>query len=133
MKHYPIMITDADLKNYGIGGSDNAVKNELFLKITHQTFYEFIVYTTQKNRRKKLIEKHREDLEEDIKDILLNIAFAIDKSGDFDILWDGSQRTNGDQTEIKSLQERIISVIPTMVWNQIAGLQPNITFAGGEI
>ena len=72
-------------------------------------------------------------MDEDIKDILLNIAYAIDKSGDFEILWDGSQRVNGDQTEIKTLQERIISVVPTMVWNQIAGLQPNITFAGGEI
>ena len=133
MKKYPIMVTADDLRNYTVGIVDDPIKTNLFLTSVHQTFYEFIVYTTQKNRRKKSIEKYREDLDEDIKDILLNIAYAIDKSGDFEILWDGSQRVNGEQTEIKTLQERIISVVPTIVWNQIASLQPNITFAGGEI
>ncbi len=133
MKKYPIMIDAEDLKNYGISTVDDAIRTNQFLTLVHQTFYDFIVYTTQKNRRKKIIEKYREELEEDIKDILLNIAYAIDKSGDFEILWDGSQRLSGEQTEIKTFQERVMTVVPTMVWNQIAGLQPNITFAGGEI
>lgn len=132
MKKYPIMITDADLRNRGIiAGSAQSLTQ--ILDYTHLAFYEFIVYTSMKNRRKRLIEKHIDELKEDVKDILVNIAWAIDRSGDFVGLDNGQQRKNDESVEIKSLQERLITVIPTIVWNQIAGLEPNIIFSGGEI
>ncbi len=132
MKKYPIMIGEADLKNKGIVAGD-AEKLESLLYYTHLAFYDYVVYTSMKNRRKRLIEAHRAELEEDIKDILLNIAWAIDRSGDFVGLDNGQQRKNDESVEIKTLQERLVTVIPTIVWNQIAGLEPNITFCGGEI
>lgn len=132
MKKYPIMIGEADLKNKGII-VDNTEDLEKILYYTHLAFYDFVVYTSMKNRRKRLIEAYSTELEEDIKDILLNIAWAIDRSGDFVGLDDGWQRKNDESVEVKPLQERLITVIPTIVWNQIAGLEPNITFCGGEI
>ena len=132
MKKYPIMITEADLKNKGVI-ADNAESLVQILDYTHLAFYDYVVYTSMKNRRKRLIEKHAEELEEDVKDILLNIAWAIDRSGDFVGLDNGQQRKNDESVEIKTLQERLITVIPTIVWNQIAGLEPNIIYSGGEI
>lgn len=132
MKKYPIMIGEADLKNKGII-VDNTEDLEKILYYTHLAFYDFVVYTSMKNRRKRLIEAYSTELEEDIKDILLNIAWAIDRSGDFVGLDDGWLRKNDESVEVKPLQERLITVIPTIVWNQIAGLEPNITFCGGEI
>lgn len=132
MKKYPIMITEADLKNKGIV-ADSTESLARILDYTHLAFYDFIVYTSMRSRRKRLIAAHVEELEEDITDILLNIAWAIDRSGDFVGLDNGQQRKNDESVEIKSLQERLITVIPTLVWNQIASLEPNITFSGGEI
>lgn len=132
MKKYPIMITDADLKNKGIVVQSPQVLEQL-LSYTHLVFYEFIVFTSMKNRRKRLIEKHLDELKEDVKDILLNIAWAIERSGDFVGLDNGQQRKNDESVDIKLLQERLISVIPTIAWNQISALEPNIIFSGGEI
>lgn len=132
MKKYPIMITETDLKNKGIM-ADNVESLAQILYYTHLAFYDYIVYTSTKNRRKRLIEAHVDELKEDVKDILLNIAWAIDRNGDFVGLDDGQQRKNDESVEIKPLQERLITVIPTIVWNQIAGLEPNIIFSGGEI
>ncbi len=132
MKKYPIMITEPDLKNKGII-ADSAESLAQILDYTHLAFYDYVVYTSMKNRRKQLIMEHVDELEEDIKDILLNIAWAIDRSGDFVGLDNGQQRKNDESVEIKTLQERLITVIPTLVWNQIAGLEPNIIFSGGEI
>lgn len=132
MKKYPIMITETDLKNKGIV-ADSVESLAQILTYTHLAFYDYIVYTSMKNRRKRLIETHVDELEEDVKDILLNIAWAIDRSGDFVGLDNGQQRKNDESVEIKTLQERLITVIPTIVWNQIAGLEPNIIFSGGEI
>lgn len=132
MKKYPIMITEADLKNKGIV-ADSAESLAQILDYTHLAFYDYVVYTSMKNRRKRLIEKHVDELKEDVKDVLLNIAWAIDRSGDFIGLDNGQQRKNDESVEIKTLQERLITVIPTIVWNQIAGLEPNIIFSGGEI
>ena len=132
MKKYPIMITETDLKNKGIV-ADSTESLAQILDYTHLAFYDYVVYTSMKNRRKRLIAAHVDELEEDIKDILLNIAWAIDRSGDFVGLDNGQQRKNDESVEIKTLQERLITVIPTIVWNQIAGLEPNIIFSGGEI
>ncbi len=132
MKKYPIMITEADLKNKGIIANSTESLAQL-LDYTHLAFYDYVVYTSMKNRRKRLIAAHVDELEEDVKDILLNIAWAIDRSGDFVGLDNGQQRKNDESVEIKTLQERLITVIPTIVWNQIAGLEPNIIFSGGEI
>ena len=132
MKKYPIMITETDLKNKGIV-ADSVESLAQILTYTHLAFYDYIVYKSMKNRRKRLIETHVDELEEDVKDILLNIAWAIDRSGDFVGLDNGQQRKNDESVEIKTLQERLITVIPTIVWNQIAGLEPNIIFSGGEI
>lgn len=132
MKKYPITVTASDLQNRGIIAESSERLTQL-LYYTHLAFYDYVVYTSMKNRRKRLIEKHITELEEDVKDILCNIAWAIDKSGDFVGLDNGQQRKNDESVEIKSLQERLITVIPTMVWNQIAGLEPNIIFAGGDI
>ena len=132
MKKYPIMITETDLKNKGII-ADSAESLTQILDYTHLAFYDYVVYTSMKNRRKRVIAAHVEELEEDVKDILLNIAWAIDRSGDFVGLDNGQQRKNDESVEIKTLQERLITVIPTIVWNQIAGLEPNIIFSGGEI
>ena len=132
MKKYPIMITETDLKNKGIV-ADSTESLARILDYTHLAFYDYVVYTSMKNRRKRLIAAHVDELEEDIKDILLNIAWAIDRSGDFVGLDNGQQRKNDESVEIKTLQERLITVIPTIVWNQIAGLEPNIIFSGGEI
>lgn len=131
MKKYPIMITDADLRNKGILGE--AAKINMLLEYTHLAFYDYFVYTTMKHRRKKLIEQNAESLEEDIKHILINIAWSIDRNGDFVGLDEGYQRKQDDSVEIKPLNERLIAVIPTVVWSQIAGLQPDICFCGGEI
>ena len=81
MKKYPIMITDVDLRNKGILGE--ADKINMLLEYTHLAFYDYFVYTTMKHRRKKLIEQNVESLEEDIKHILINIAWSIDRNGDF--------------------------------------------------
>ena len=132
MKKYPIMITETDLKNKGII-ADSTESLAQILDYTHLAFYDYVVYTSMKNRRKRLIVAHVDELGEDIKDILLNIAWAIDRSGDFVGLDNGQQRKNDESVEIKTLQERLITVIPTIVWNQIAGLEPNIIFSGGEI
>lgn len=132
MKKYPIMITETDLKNKGIV-ADSTESLARILDYTHLAFYDYVVYTSMKNRRKRLITTHVDELEEDVKDILLNIAWAIDRSGDFVGLDNGQQRKNDESVEIKTLQERLITVIPTIVWNQIAGLEPNIIFSGGEI
>ena len=132
MKKYPIMITETDLKNKGIV-ADSTESLARLLDYTHLAFYDYVVYTSMKNRRKRLIAAHVDELEEDVKDILLNIAWAIDRSGDFVGLDNGQQRKNDESVEIKTLQERLITVIPTIVWNQIAGLEPNIIFSGGEI
>ena len=129
---YPIMITETDLKNKGII-ADSTESLAQILDYTHLAFYDYVVYTSMKNRRKRLIAEHIDELEEDVKDILLNIAWAIDRSGDFVGLDNGQQRKNDESVEIKTLQERLITVIPTIVWNQIAGLEPNIIFSGGEI
>ena len=126
------MITETDLKNKGIV-ADSTESLARILDYTHLAFYDYVVYTSMKNRRKRLIATHVDELEEDIKDILLNIAWAIDRSGDFVGLDNGQQRKNDESVEIKTLQERLITVIPTIVWNQIAGLEPNIIFSGGEI
>ena len=131
MKKYPIMITDADLRNKGILGE--ADKINMLLEYTHLAFYDYFVYTTMKHRRKKLIEQNVESLEEDIKHILINIAWSIDRNGDFVGLDEGYQRKQDDSVEIKPLNERLIAVIPTVVWSQIVGLQPYICFCGGEI
>lgn len=132
MKKYPIMITETDLKNKGIVADSTESLIQL-LDYTHLAFYDYVVYTSMKNRRKRLIAAHAQELEEEVKDILLNIAWAIDRSGDFVGLDNGQQRKNDESVEIKTLQERLITVIPTIVWNQIAGLEPNIIFSGGEI
>ncbi len=132
MKKYPIMITETDLKNKGIVADSTESLTQL-LDYTHLAFYDYVVYTSMKNRRKRLIAAHVDELEEDVKDILLNIAWAIDRSGDFVGLDNGQQRKNDESVEIKTLQERLITIIPTIVWNQIAGLEPNIIFSGGEI
>ncbi len=132
MKKYPIMITETDLKNKGIVADSTESLTQL-LDYTHLAFYDYVVYTSMKNRRKRLIAAHAQELEEEVKDILLNIAWAIDRSGDFVGLDNGQQRKNDESVEIKTLQERLITVIPTIVWNQIAGLEPNIIFSGGEI
>ena len=126
------MITETDLKNKGIV-ADSTESLARILDYTHLAFYDYVVYTSMKNRRKRLIAAHVDELEEDIKDILLNIAWAIDRSGDFVGLDNGQQRKNDESVEIKTLQERLITIIPTIVWNQIAGLEPNIIFSGGEI
>lgn len=132
MKKYPIMITETDLKNKGIIANSTESLAQL-LDYTHLAFYDYVVYTSMKNRRKRLITAHVDELEEDVKDILLNIAWAIDRSGDFVGLDNGQQRKNDESVEIKTLQERLITVIPTIAWNQIAELEPNIIFSGGEI
>ena len=132
MKKYPIMITEPELKNKGIIAESVETLTKI-LDYTHLAFYDYIVYTSMKNRRKRLIETHVDELKEDVKEILLNIAWAIDRSGDFVGLDNGQQRKNDESVEIKTLQERLITVIPTIVWNQIAGLEPNIIFSGGEI
>ena len=132
MKKYPIMITETDLKNRGVIADSSEALAQL-LYYTHLAFYDYVVYVSMKNRRKRLIEAHIDELEDDIKDILCKIAWAIDRSGDFVGLDNGQQRKSDESVEIKTLQERLITVIPTIAWNQIAGLEPNIVFSGGEI
>lgn len=133
---YPIMINENDLEQYGItlqyeGETD--VANRKFLQIVHQCFYEFVVFVSHRNWRKKVIEAYQEELRQPIKEILLNIADAINDSGDLSALWSGATRTDGGGVEIKSLQERIGTIIPPMVWNEIFSLEPNLLFQGGNI
>jgi hypothetical protein len=130
------MITLDDLASYGItpqSGDNSDAENRKFLNLVHQTFYEFVVFVSHRNWRKKVIEKHKDELEEGIKDILLNIAAAIEDSGQFNGLWDGTARLDNGDFTTKSLQERLVAVIPPMVWQQILSLEPDIMFAGGEI
>ena len=49
MKKYPIMITEADLRNKEILGE--AAKINMLLEYTHLAFYEYFVNTTMKHRR----------------------------------------------------------------------------------
>lgn len=133
---YPITISADDCKNYGIAlhiGKDAEIKNNRFLKIVHQTLYDFVLFTSHRNWRKTVIEQHKEELEEPIKDILLSIAHAIDESGQFNGLWDGVTRLDSGEFKVNTLQERLTAVIPPMTWNQILGLEPNVMFAGGNI
>lgn len=130
---YPIEITQEELAEYGIniGGDDAGVKK--FLKYLHQALYESVLLVTHRSWRLKVMEKYKADLEEPLKDILLDIALAIDSSGDFNGLWDGKSRLDNGGFEIKNLQERLTAVIPPMVWNAIFALEPNLLFNGGEI
>lgn len=132
MKKYPIMITETDLQNRGIHATSQEKMQQL-LYYTHLCFYDFIVYTSMKTNRKRLIEMYKDELEEDIKEILCTIAWGVDRNGDFVGLDNGQLRRADEGIEIKPLQERLISVVPTVVWSQIAGLEPNIIFSGGEI
>ena len=131
-ENYVIQITETDLRNNGIV-SNNADKTNQLLKYTHAVFYDFIVYSSMKSKRKKLLETKKAVLEKDIKAILLNIAWSIDRQGDFIGLDNGTIIKNDESVEIKPLQERLMSIIPTIVWQQITGLEPNICFCGGEI
>ena len=131
MKKYPIMIYETDLRNKGITGEYDKI--QLLLEYTHLAFYDYFVYTSMKHIRKRVIERNIQSLESDIKEILLTIAWSIDRNGDFVGLDNGQQRRQDDSVDIKPLQERLMSVIPTLAWAQIAGLEPNICFCGGEI
>jgi hypothetical protein len=130
------MIDESDLINYGItvqteGNAE--IANRKFLKIVHQTLYEFVLLTSHRNWRLAVIEKYKDALEKQMKEILLNIAEAIDESGDFVALWDGKTRTDSGGYEIKDLQERLTAVIPPICWNMIFALEPNVMFQGGVI
>ena len=59
MKKYPIMITETDLKNKGIVADSTESLTQL-LDYTHLAFYDYVVYTSMKNRRKRLIAAHVE-------------------------------------------------------------------------
>ena len=133
---YTIMITADDCRNYGIKlqTDDSAtIMNNRFLNIVHQTLYDFVLFVSLKSWRKAVIEKYKDQLEEQIKDILLSIAYAIDISGQFNGLWDGVTKLDSGEFKVNSLQERLTAVIPPMTWNQILGLEPNVMFMGGEI
>lgn len=133
---YPIMINEDDCRNYGIelmSGNDAEVKNRRFLNIVHQTLYDFVLFVSNRNWRKKVIEAYIDELEEPIKEILLSIAYAIDTSGQFNGLWDGVTRLDSGEFKVNTLQERLTAIIPPMTWNQILGLEPNIMFTGGAI
>ncbi len=134
--NYPVMITEDDCRNYGIelqSGKEAVIQNKRFLNIVHQTLYDFVLFVSLKSRRRAVIEKYKEELETSIKDILLSIAYAIDLSGQFNGLWDGVTKLDSGEFKINALQERLMSVIPPMTWNQILGLEPNVMFTGGEI
>ena len=134
--NYPIMITADDCENYGItlqSGTGADVKNKRFLNIVHQTLYDFVLFVSNRNWRKKVIEAYKSELEEPIKEILLSIAYAIDTSGQFNGLWDGVTKLDSGEFKINDLQERLTAIIPPMTWNQILGLEPNIMFVGGDI
>lgn len=131
-ENYIIQITESDLRNNGIV-SNNEERIKQLLAYTHLVFYDFIVYASKKEWRKKIIQKHKAKLEGDIKHILGVIAWSIDKHGDYIGLDNGYIIKNDESVEVKSLQERLISVIPTVAWNLIGGLEPNITFTGGKI
>ncbi len=133
---YPIEITADDCRNYGIGlqtGKNAELQNRRFLNIVHQTLYDFVLFVSNRGWRKAIIEQHREELEEQIKEILLTIAYAIDSSGQFNGLWDGVTKLDSGEYRANTLQERLTAVIPPMTWNQILGLEPNVMFSGGEI
>ena len=133
---YPIEITLDDCRDNGIElqtGQNAEAKNKRFLNIVHQTFYDFVLFVSNRNWRKAIIEKYREELEDPIKDILLSIAYAIDISGQFNGLWDGVTKLDSGEFKVNTLQERLTAIIPPMTWNQILGLEPNLMFMGGEI
>lgn len=133
---YPVMITEDDCRNYGIelqSGKEAVIQNKRFLNIVHQTLYDFVLFVSLKSRRRAVIEKYMDELEEPIKEILLSIAYAIDTSGQFNGLWDGVTKLDSGEFKVNSLQERLTAVIPPVTWNQILGLEPNVMFMGGEI
>ena len=133
---YPIMITRDDCTSAGIKmqtGAEAEIKNKRFLDLVHQTLYDFVLFVSHRNWRKKVIEQYREELEEPIKDILLSIAHAIDDSGQFNQYWDGVQRLDSGEFKVSTLQERLTAIIPPMTWNLIVGLEPNVMFMGGAI
>jgi hypothetical protein len=130
------MITWDDCANYGISrqtGVNADIINNRFLNIVHQTLYDFVLFSSQKSWRRKVIEKYKAELEEPIKDILLSIAFSIDEGGQFNGIWDGVTRLDSGEIKFSDLQERLVAMIPPMAWNQIIGLEPNVLFMGGEI
>lgn len=130
---YPITITEFDLMENGIELSTNEKENKTFLRIVHQSFYEYIVYTSMRNVRKAVIEKYKEELSEPIKNILIDIAIAIDLDGDYISLMTGKERADNGSFQFTDLQNRLQALIPTGVWQQINALEPNIMWAGGEI
>ncbi len=136
MKKYPIMITQDDCRTYGIElqtGKNAEIQNSRFLDIIHKTLYDFVLFVSNKNWRKAVMEKYREELEEQVKDILLSIAYSIETSGSFNGLWDGVTRLDSGEFRVNTLQERLTAIIPPMTWNAILALEPNVMFMGGEI
>ena len=129
---YPIEIDLDELNENGIVETD-AKAQKLLLSFTHQTLYEFVIFASFRSWRKRIIEQHMEELEEPIKQILINIARSIHESGDLIGLWNGMSRLDSGEYSSKSLQERLLAVVPPLVWQQVFALEPSVLFAGGEI
>lgn len=129
---YPIEIDLDELNENGIVETD-AKAQKLLLSLTHQTLYEFVIFASFRSWRKRIIEQHMEELEEPIKQILINIARSIHESGDLIGLWNGMSRLDSGEYSSKSLQERLLAVVPPLVWQQVFALEPSVLFAGGEI
>ena len=126
---YPIEIDLDELNENGIVETD-AKAQKLLLSFTHQTLYEFVIFASFRSWRKRIIEQH---MEEPIKQILINIARSIHESGDLIGLWNGMSRLDSGEYSSKSLQERLLAVVPPLVWQQVFALEPSVLFAGGEI
>lgn len=134
MAKYPIEVTWDDLMDAGITPvEDNEATNNRFLQYIHEVLYDYIIYANNKKWRKKIIEKYADELRDDIKSILINIAHSVNDSGSFNGSWDGVTRLDTGDYSTKSLQERMLAVVPPLVWQQVFSLEPNIMFAGGEI
>ena len=129
---YPVEINSDELNDNGITETSEQAQ-KLLLSLTHQTFYEFVVFASFRSWRKRIIEQHMEELEEPIKAILINIARSIHDSGDLIGLWNGMTRLDSGEYGSKSLQERLLAVVPPLVWQQVFALEPSVLFAGGEI
>lgn len=130
---YPIMINLEDLANAGIDITSDDVKNNRILMIVHHIFYEVFVLKDHRNWRLKVIKSYLEELEDPVKDILLNIAISIDQSGDFNSLYNAITIDTSGTASVLNVQEAMSVMIPPSEWNAIMSLEPDILFSGGEI
>lgn len=130
---YPVMINEADLQEYGNTVIDDKTEEKKVFYLAHAIIYDFVIFSSLRSWRKKVIEQYRGQVEAELKEAIVLTAVSIYESGNTTALYDGIERLDGGSIEFKDLQERMTSIVPPIVWNILFSIEPSLLFNGGEI